>query len=278
MNVIGSTTNAKTFTPGIANDSRKVGIQFATHIFVKKSKTFFRTEGDMDQQKTQRLGHEANYRSGLQPSFVSTTRSWGFAPRWYSAAPLALAFAAITLIAGCNKTSQPTPQNNSAASATSSASQAPTPSSTFTTASTPTPTPTAPPTPVPPLPFKLFHQSDATITLVTDPNATDAQITAILWELRDAAVTHSFDKLHIPQKLVDGRDPIMWFHVYRGPKCASEKYTTGKLPCGASYHAAGEFTYGGFSNRERTAGTLIRDENHETILWDPDKPYSPSTK
>ena len=148
------------------------------------------------------------------------------------------------------------------------------------TATNPTHAP-APPTstaPVPPPPFKVFHQTDATITLVTDPNATDAQITAILWQLRDAAATHTFDKLHIPQKVVDGRDPIIWFHVYRGPKCASEKYTTGKLPCGPSYHAAGEFTYGGFSAPNRTAGTLMRDENHETILWDPDKPYTPPAK
>ncbi len=132
--------------------------------------------------------------------------------------------------------------------------------------------------PVPPPPFTLFHQSNTTITLVTNPNATDAQITAILWQLRDAAATHSFDKLHIPQKVVDARDPIVWFHVYRGPKCASEKYTTGKLPCGASYHAAGEFTFGGFTNRDRTAGTLLHDENHETTLWDPDKPYTPPAK
>ena len=148
------------------------------------------------------------------------------------------------------------------------------------TATNPTHAP-APPTstaPVLPPPFKVFHQTDATITLVTDPNATDAQITAILWELREAAATHTFDKLHIPQKVVDGRDPIIWFHVYRGPKCASEKYTTGKLPCGPSYHAAGEFTYGGFSAPNRTAGTLMRDENHETILWDPDKPYTPPAK
>ena len=148
------------------------------------------------------------------------------------------------------------------------------------TATNPTHAP-APPTstaPVLPPPFKVFHQTDATITLVTDPNATDAQITAILWQLRDAAATHTFDKLHIPQKVVDGRDPIIWFHVYRGPKCASEKYTTGKLPCGPSYHAAGEFTYGGFSAPNRTAGTLMRDENHETILWDPDKPYTPPAK
>ena len=155
----------------------------------------------------------------------------------------------------------------------------------------PTPPPTTTPTPsttstqqyparptTPPPPFKLFHQTDNTITLVTTPTATDAQITAILWQLRDAAATHTFDKLHIPQKVVDGRDPIIWFHVYRGPKCASEKYTTGKLPCGPSYHAAGEFTYGGFSAPNRTAGTLMRDENHETILWDPDKPYTPPAK
>ena len=178
----------------------------------------------------------------------------------------------VAMVTGCNKTSSPVSQPNSSAPAGATS---PTPATSSTATSTPATAPPASTAPVPPPPFKLFHQTDTTITLVTDPKATDAQITAILWQLRNAAVTHSFDKLHIPQKVVDGRDPLMWFHIYRGPKCASEKYTSGALPCGASYHAAGEFTYGGFTNRERTAGTLLRDENHETILWDPDKPYTP---
>lgn len=147
----------------------------------------------------------------------------------------------------------------------------------------PTPAPSSPvvtkpaypprPTVAPP-PFKVFHTTDNSITLVTDANATDDQVEAIIWELRDAAHNHTFDKLHIPQKLVDARDPMVWFHIYRGPKCASEKYTTGALPCGAAYHAAGDYTFGGFSNPNHDDGILIHDENHETHLWDPDAPYT----
>lgn len=120
--------------------------------------------------------------------------------------------------------------------------------------------------------FKLFHHDDSSVTLVTDEHASDPQIEAILWELHDAAQTHSFDKLGIPQTLVDKRSPIIWFHVYRGSKCADEKYTNGKLPCGASYHAAGDYTLGSFHNPNRDDGVLLQDENHETHLWNPDAP------
>ena len=89
---------------------------------------------------------------------------------------------------------------------------------------------------VPPPPFKLFHQTpDGSFTLVTSPTATDDQVAALIYQLRDAAHTRTFDKLNIPQKSVDARDPMVWFHIYKGPKCAPEKYADGKLPCGASY-------------------------------------------
>jgi len=127
--------------------------------------------------------------------------------------------------------------------------------------------PTRPTTPPPSI--KLFHQTDNTLTLVTTPDATNDQIAAIIWQLRDAVSAHSFDTLHLPQKFIDARSPIVWFHIYRGPKCASEKYAA-KLPCGASYHAAGEFTLGSFSNPNRTDGELVIDENHSTPLWNPD--------
>jgi len=118
--------------------------------------------------------------------------------------------------------------------------------------------------------FKVFHHDANSITLVTKDNASDAEIEAILWELRDTAQAHSFDTLGVPQKVVDARDPIVFFHLYRGRKCASEKYTSGALPCGASYHAAGEFTLGGFSNHDRADGALLHDEDHQTELWNPD--------
>jgi hypothetical protein len=126
---------------------------------------------------------------------------------------------------------------------------------------------------VPPPPFKLFHTTKDSITLVTSEAATDDQITAILFELHDAAHAHTFDALHVPQKLVDARDPYMWFHIYRGPKCAAEKYAAGAPPCGGSYHAAGDYTLGSFANPNRDDAILfIGPDRTEIHLWNPDKP------
>jgi hypothetical protein len=137
--------------------------------------------------------------------------------------------------------------------------------------------PTRPTTPPPP--FKLFHQSPNTITFVTTPTATDDQISAILFQLRDAAQTHTFDRLHIPQKLVDARDPMIWFHLYRGPKCAPEKYAPGPPPCGPSYHAAGDYTLGSSKNPNWDSGVLLTPsataDPHETQLWPPGSTYQP---
>jgi len=139
------------------------------------------------------------------------------------------------------------------------------------TATQPTPTyPTRPTTPPPP--FKIFHQTPDSLTLVVPEPTTDTQLAALLYQLRDAAQSHTFDRLHIPQKLVDARDPKLWFHIYRGPKCAAEKYTTGAYPCGPSYHAAADFTLGSFKNPNRTEATLNQDETHQTALWNPDTP------
>jgi hypothetical protein len=146
----------------------------------------------------------------------------------------------------------------------------------------PIPTPTQPtvaksdtypprPTIAPP-PFRVFHATDNSITLVTAANATDDQIEAILWRLHDAARTRTFDDLLISQRLVDARDPIIWFHLYRGAKCADEKYTTSALPCGPSYHAAGDYTLGSFSNKNRDDAILLHGDDKQTELWNPDAP------
>ena len=130
---------------------------------------------------------------------------------------------------------------------------------------------------VPPPPFKLFHQTKDSFTLVTTPAATDVQIAAIIWQLRDAAHTRTFDKLNIPQAFVDARDPMVWFHLYRGPKCAPEKYADGKLPCGAAYHAAADYTFGGGPQHDWDSGVLLpppdQPNAHETQLWPPGSPY-----
>jgi hypothetical protein len=135
-------------------------------------------------------------------------------------------------------------------------------------------TATYPPRPTTPPPsFKLFHQTTNTLTLTVPETATDTDIAALLYQLHDAAQSHSFDTLHLPQKLIDARDPIVWFHIYRGAKCASEKYTSGTLPCGGSYHAAGDYTLGDFTHPNRDDALLLHhDPESETQLWNPDTP------
>ena len=120
--------------------------------------------------------------------------------------------------------------------------------------------------------FKVFHRDASSITLVTKEDATDAEIESVIWELHDAAHAHTFDKLKIDQKWVDARAPIIWFHIYRGSKCASEKYASGKPPCGDSYHAAGDYTLGGYTNHDRDDGVLLQDEDRQTQLWNADTP------
>ncbi|WP_263375196.1 hypothetical protein [Granulicella aggregans] len=120
--------------------------------------------------------------------------------------------------------------------------------------------------------FKVFHTHDSIITLVTKPDATDDEIEAILWQLRDAAHARTLDSLKVSQKLVDDRKPLVWFHIYRGTKCAAEKYADGALPCGNHYNGAGDYTYGGYANKELDRG-VIRDGDKETELWDSEKVY-----
>ena len=121
---------------------------------------------------------------------------------------------------------------------------------------------------------KLFHQDKDTLTLTTRPDATDDEIEAILWQFADATRKHSFDSLHLPQAFMDARQPTVWFHVYRGPKCADEKYTKGPLPCDASYHGAGDYTLGSYHDPNWASGVLNHADQSQTQLWNPDHPPS----
>jgi hypothetical protein len=160
----------------------------------------------------------------------------------------------LAILIGCNSTPTPAPKTE--------------------TATTPAPAPTTLRPTATPAPFKLFHYYNSSFTLTTPDNATDDEIAALVWQLRDAARTHTFDKLKLSQKDVDS-GPTTWFHIYRGTKCASEKYTEGKLPCEAAYHASGDYTYS--KNPVWDKGVLVHDEK-ETPLWNPDAPYTPPTQ
>ena len=134
------------------------------------------------------------------------------------------------------------------------------------------PYPTRPRVPAPA--FKVVHQDNDTYTLATKDDATDDEISALVWEFRDAARDHAFDSLHLSQEFIDARKPIVWIHVYRGAKCASEKYTKGPLPCDASYHGAGDFTLGDYKRPDWDDGVLHHVDGSQTELWNPDVPYT----
>ena len=132
--------------------------------------------------------------------------------------------------------------------------------------------PTRPTTP--PSSFKIFHHANSTFTLTVPESATDDQISALVWQLRDAARTHTFDKIHIPQKQVNADGANVWFHIYRGTKCAPEKYAPGEPPCGGSYHAAADYTLDTHTTPPWDKGVLLHGEDHPTLLWDPDAPQT----
>ena len=123
----------------------------------------------------------------------------------------------------------------------------------------------------PPPAFKIFHHANSTFTLTVPEKSTDDEISALVWQLRDAARTSNFDKIHIPQKQVDADGSTVWFHIYRGSKCAPEKYAPGNPPCGASYHAAGDYTLAPAARWDK--GQLNHGEA-QTDLWNPDAPYT----
>ena len=148
---------------------------------------------------------------------------------------------------------------------------APTPAAETTPAATYPPRPTTPPAP-----FKIFHHANSTFTITVKETATDDEISALIWQLRDAARTHSFDPIHIPQKQVDADGSNVWFHIYRGTKCAPEKYAPGDPPCGGSYHASGDYTLVPHP-KPWDKGQLFHDQDHPTDLWDSEAPYTPPT-
>ena len=117
---------------------------------------------------------------------------------------------------------------------------------------------------------KVFHQDEDTLTLVTKADATDDEIAAILWQFHDAAHAHSFDALHLPEKFIDARSPTVWFHVYRGPKCAAEKFVKGNYPCGAKYNGAGDYTLGAYHDPTWEDAIVHPENGSEVHLWDPD--------
>ncbi|GGA64376.1 hypothetical protein GCM10011507_14970 [Edaphobacter acidisoli] len=94
--MVCNSTNPETFAPGITGNRGKVRMKGRADIRIDERPAIFCTEDQMHQNKGERLGHSADYKSGLQGLQHNT---WGFTPGWYKAAPLALTLALAT--SGC---------------------------------------------------------------------------------------------------------------------------------------------------------------------------------
>ncbi|HEY0264612.1 MAG TPA: hypothetical protein VGC07_08815 [Granulicella sp.] len=142
----------------------------------------------------------------------------------------------------------------------------------------PVPKPTYPARPTVPLPaFKVFKHINSSFTLTIKPDATDDEIESLIWQLHDASRTRTLNSIKISQKAFDTDGDSVNFHIYRGTKCATEKFVP-EVVCGGGYHASGDYTYTTVNKKPWDTGTLLHDEDHRVRLWDPEAPYTPASK
>lgn len=124
--------------------------------------------------------------------------------------------------------------------------------------------------------FRVVHQAGTIVTLVVPERTTDDQVKDLLWLLRDRTMSSSLDSLRISQTLIDRRNPMVWFQIYRGSKCATENYSKVK-PCGRDQHEAGWFAYGSYASPYSSGGEVYHgaNETESETVWDATTPYSP---
>jgi hypothetical protein len=250
VHMVRHTADAEATALPVAGHDGEVSVGPVPNRFVDPRPTPLCAEHNMNQGGAQRLGHAGDSKSGLQPFAFCLFPHLGLAPqagmsRAFSAllrAAVAGSLFGLAALAGCKKAPAPV--------------SAPPPANPY------PPRPTASPAP-----FKLFHQTDNSLILVVPESTPDPALAALLWQLRDAAHTHTFGQLHLPQKFIDARAPKVFFHVYRGAKCAPETYAKGPYPCGASYHGSADFSIGGFHNPDATDGSLVAADGAVTHLW-----------
>ena len=72
MDMVRRAANAKAVTLPVSRYRSQIRMKTVTNGVVQKRPTALRTEHDVNQHETQRLGHTADYKSGLQPSLVAS--------------------------------------------------------------------------------------------------------------------------------------------------------------------------------------------------------------
>lgn len=77
--------NAVALAAHAPSHGRKIRVKFTANRHIENRLPVFRAEDHVYQNKSQRLAHRRDYRSGFQPSTdMGGPASWGFAPCWYS--------------------------------------------------------------------------------------------------------------------------------------------------------------------------------------------------
>jgi hypothetical protein len=81
MNVIGHTSDPKTFAIQLPRRARQIRVQRVGSLFRYRRLAVFRAEDEMHQVEAQRLRHGDDYMSGFQPSSCLAIRDLGLRPR-----------------------------------------------------------------------------------------------------------------------------------------------------------------------------------------------------
>ena len=127
--------------------------------------------------------------------------------------------------------------------------------------------------------FTVLYQDKSLVTMTVPPKTSDEEVSNLIWLLRDAAHSRSLASIGISETLVESRDPIVTFEIYRNAKCAPEHYGKGKRPCGEADHDSAFYMFGNFADRDGDGATIFDGPNEtEGIqLWVVNTPYEPKS-
>ena len=101
--------------------------------------------------------------------------------------------------------------------------------------------------------LRRLPTTDNSITLVTGSPMppTTRSLPSLVSPRRRVAQTTPSSALHISQQLVDKRDLMIWFHIYRGPKCAAKSTPPANSPAAPATTPPADYTPAASRTRPR---------------------------
>ena len=117
--------------------------------------------------------------------------------------------------------------------------------------------------------YKIAHQDCKSPTpFIVAADASDAQVTSLLWEIRGEIRSHAYYDLglHDPNQC-NSQYRAGMIEVFRGTKCAAETYTETKLPCGEGDHEAGSYQWGLGSSNDQDEGYLYSQDRIPYLIF-----------